>query len=88
LSGARRSQAAMVRRRGAQSGEPAPAPEDGRHWGLTWPHGDGSSPGVVERRVALAATPVGGTSTGGAATPVSALAGATAAVGGGNQKSA
>jgi hypothetical protein len=51
--------------------------------GLTRPHGDGSGLGVVERWSALAATPDGATSTGGAANLVSALAGATAAVGGG-----
>jgi hypothetical protein len=40
----------------ASSGEPAP--EDGRHWGLTRPHGDGAGPGVVKRRPAMAATHV------------------------------
>jgi hypothetical protein len=43
--------------------------------GLTKPHGDGSGPGVVEGRPALAATPAGGTSTRGAATLASAFAG-------------
>jgi hypothetical protein len=53
--------------------------------GLTWPHGDGSIPGVVEQRPALAAIPAGGTSTSGDATLVPALAGATTAVGGGSR---
>jgi hypothetical protein len=45
---------------------------------------DGLDPGVVEGRSRLAATLDGGTSTGGAATPASALAGATSFVGGGS----
>jgi hypothetical protein len=53
--------------------------------GLTRPHGDGVGPGVVERRPALAATPAGGTSTGGAAIPTSALARATDAVDSGSR---
>jgi hypothetical protein len=51
--------------------------------GLTQPHGDNAGPGVVERRPTLVATPIGGTSTRGAAAPMSALVGATAAVDGG-----
>jgi hypothetical protein len=27
------------------------------HWGFIQPHGDGAGPGVVEQRLALAATP-------------------------------
>jgi hypothetical protein len=71
------------------------APEDGRHSGLTWPHGDGSGLGVVEQRPALAASTASGTSMGGTATPrppvqgrrpssaVKAMRGATGVVAGG-----
>jgi hypothetical protein len=48
--------------------------------GLTRPHRDGAGLGVIERRPTLAATAAGGTSTRGA--PPSALAGATAGIGG------
>jgi hypothetical protein len=51
--------------------------------GLARPHGDGAGPRVVERQPTLAAAPAGGASTRGAATPTSALARATATVGGG-----
>jgi hypothetical protein len=52
---------------------------------LTWPHGDVSVPGVVEQWSALAATPAGGTSTGGAATPAFAILGVTTVVVGGSR---
>jgi hypothetical protein len=51
---------------------------------LARPHGDGPGPGVVERRPRVAATPVGGTTTRGSATPTAALAGVTTSVGHGS----
>jgi hypothetical protein len=52
---------------------------------LARPHGDGLGPGVVEGRPRVAATPAGGTTTTGSATPMAALAGATASVGRGRR---
>jgi hypothetical protein len=52
---------------------------------LAWPHGDGPGPGVVDGRPRVAATPAGGTTTRGSATPTAALAGATTPVGRGSR---
>jgi hypothetical protein len=51
---------------------------------LARPHGDGPGPGVVEGRPRVAATPAGGTTTRGFATPTAALVGATTSVGRGS----
>jgi hypothetical protein len=65
--------------------------QEGRHRGtggtrcLARPHGDGPGPGVVEGRPRKAATPAGGTTTRGSATPTAALAGATTSVGCGSR---
>jgi hypothetical protein len=52
---------------------------------LARPHGDGPGPGVVEGRPRVAATPAGGTTTRGSATPTAGLAGATTSVGRGSR---